>query len=101
MKLKDTKVLADCLRNANASRIAEVSRPDIVWDLTREAIPEDGDLSQVFLSDTPINLMKNKKFHKVPWITGINSGEKFAEAYGNLRISYTFIFTRIPNSHPK
>lgn len=78
--VNNTRELIQCLKTANVSEVVSAQSMELTG-LTVEPLPEDGDLSQVFLSDTPLNLLEQGKIESaVPWIIGINSGESAYEA---------------------
>ncbi|CAG7820651.1 unnamed protein product [Allacma fusca] len=90
-ELQNSTALHQCLINADPKRI--VSMYSLLPDthvMTREAIPKDGDMSEVFFEDLPAILLKKGKFNKdIPWISGSNSAEAYASALGLLRNDMT------------
>jgi len=78
-KSSRTRSLLRCLRKIEAKHLAVV-RGDIEYGLTVETHTDD--LSDVFMPDTPLNLVRDNKSHNVPWILGINSEESVGTALG-------------------
>ena len=82
--LSDTRSLHKCLIEADPADIA-TNYFDILDlpELTKEFVPLDGDFSEVFYEDYPINLLANGSFQKVPWLAGNNNAEGYAGVHGN------------------
>lgn len=73
--LEDTKKLVQCLKDADAINILDAQSSELTG-LTVDFVPEDGNLSNVFLPDTPLNLLRDGKIvTDVAWVLGANSAE--------------------------
>ena len=86
--VEDTKALHRCLIEADGAAIASnyALLPDPLH-LTKEAIPEDGDRSEVFMEGYPMRKLHGGQFQKnVPWILGFNSAEALPKALGKHKL---------------
>ena len=83
----NTRKLHECLIAADPVDIA-TQYFDIMDlpELTKEFTPLDGDVSEVFFEDYPINLLVNGSFQRVPWLAGSNNAEGYAGVHGNFVI---------------
>jgi carboxylesterase type B len=74
--LVDSKALAKCLKEADAADVLNGQGMQL-FSLCVEAVPENGDTSNLFLSEIPLHIMQQGRMNPdVPWIIGVNDGEK-------------------------
>jgi carboxylesterase type B len=74
--------LHQCLLEVDPKRIATyyATLPDF-YVITKEAIPENGDTSEVFMEEMPGILLQQGKFNRdIPWMAGANSAEAYSNA---------------------
>lgn len=76
--LEDSFNLVKCLQNASA---IDIGYYQTNFGPSVETIPLDGNMTNIFLPDTPTNLLKTGNFNKVPWLTGVNSAEAILQSY--------------------
>ncbi|CAG7835489.1 unnamed protein product [Allacma fusca] len=80
---EDSQEIVKCLKQKDVAELA--NSVDTVWTLTGESVSANGDTSQMFFTDTPMNLMRKGNVAKVPIIVGVNSAEEFPNAYALLK----------------
>ena len=76
--LENSAEMLKCLRNVSAHDIA-LNQPN--FSPSVEALPEDGNLTDIFFPDTPLNLLLTGNVNKVPWLVGVNSAEAILQSY--------------------
>lgn len=91
-----THELHQCLIHADPKDIAMKFSEILDFSyLSKEYIPEDGDISEVFFEDYPITLSEAGARQNAPWLAGNNNAESFPTAHStflgqNINTSGTF-----------
>lgn len=75
--LQDSQLLLDCLRSRTAEEIT-LAQP--TGSLSVELMHDNGE--NVFIPDTPYNLVMARSANRVPWLVGVNSAEMIGRSYG-------------------
>lgn len=77
-----------CLQTKDAADLVLLRPPDVIHGLTVETGFDPSDLSDVFMPDTPYNLLKSGKVNAVPYLIGVMSTEWIGMSLGNEELNY-------------